>query len=213
MLRLVSDEIEEYAERHTTPLPRLLMDLQKATHERMGRHAQMLSGQVEGMLLQMLARAVGARRILEFGTFAGLSAQMMAAALPEDGELITCEIDPQTAAFAQGWIDRGPHARKIKIRLGPGAETLKTLEGPFDLVFIDADKPSYPAYYEGSLKLLAPNGFIVIDNVLRRGRVVNPESEADRVTADLNDTIQADPRVINVLLPVRDGVMLVRHAP
>ncbi len=92
-------------------------------------------------------------------------------------------------------------------------ETLKTLEGPFDLVFIDADKPSYPAYYEGSLKLLAPNGFIVIDNVLRRGRVLNPESEADRVTAELNDTIQADPRVINVLLPVRDGVMLVRHAP
>src|SRR5579884_3872930 len=199
MLRLVSDEIEEYAERHTTPLPALLVDLQMATHER--------------MVLQMLARAVGSRRILEFGTFAGLSAQMMAAALPEDGELITCEIDPQTAAFAQSWIDRGPHARKIKIRVGPGVETLKTLEGPFDLVFIDADKPSYPAYYEGSLKLLAPNGFIVIDNVLRRGRVLNPESEADRVTAELNDTIQADPRVINVLLPVRDGVMLVRHAP
>ena len=212
MLRLVSDEIEDYAERHTTPLPPLLVELQAATEQKMGRRAQMLSGQVEGTLLQMLARAIGAKRILEFGTFAGLSAQMMAAALPEDGELITCEIDPDAATFAQSWIDRGPHAGKIHIRLGPGLETAKTLQGPFDLVFIDADKPSYPAYYEASLKLLAPNGFIVIDNVLRRGRVLAPENDADRITGELNDRIQTDSRVVNVLLPVRDGVMLVRHA-
>ena len=89
---------------------------------------------------------------------------------------------------------------------------MKTLQGPFDLVFIDADKPSYPAYYEASLDLLAPNGFIVVDNVLRRGRVLAPESDADRITGELNDRIQADSRVINVLLPVRDGVMLVRRA-
>jgi len=212
MLRLVSDDVEDYAERHTTSLPPLLVELQAATERKMGRRAQMLSGQVEGMLLQMLALAVGAKRILEFGTFAGLSAQMMAAALPDEGELITCEVDHETIAFAQSWIDRSPQGHKIHIRQGPGLETVKTLQGPFDLVFIDADKESYPGYYEASLRLLASNGFIVIDNVLRRGRVLQPETDADRITAELNQRIQADPRVINVLLPVRDGVMLVRHA-
>jgi caffeoyl-CoA O-methyltransferase len=160
----------------------------------------------------MLALAVGARRILEFGTFAGLSAQMMAAALPEDGELISCELDPETIKFAQSWIDKGPHARKIRIIQGRGVDTVKALQGPFDLVFIDADKESYPAYYEASLPLLSANGFIVVDNVIRRGRVLEPATEADRVTARLNDIIQDDPRVINVLLPVRDGIMLVRRA-
>src|SRR5438876_5490061 len=106
MLRLVPEEIDDYAARHTTPLPPLLTELQQVTHERMGSSAMMLSGQVEGTLLQLLAFTAGAKRILELGTFTGFSAQMMAAALPEDGELITCDVNPEAIAVAQSYFDR-----------------------------------------------------------------------------------------------------------
>ncbi|HLY67552.1 MAG TPA: class I SAM-dependent methyltransferase [Chloroflexota bacterium] len=211
MLTLVSDEIEAYASQHTTPLPPLLEELQATTHEKTGRWAQMMSGQVEGMLLQMLALAVGAKRILEFGTFTGFSAQMMAAALPDDGELITLDVNPDTNALAQSFWDRSPHGHKIHPRLGPALETVKTLQGVFDLIFIDADKEAYTAYYEAALPLLTPNGFMVVDNVLRSGRVLQPDNSGDRAVAALNEHVQADDRVINVMLAIRDGVTLVRH--
>lgn len=213
MLRLVSEEVDDYASKHTTPLPPLLEELQATTNAQMGSSAMMLSGQVEGTLLQFLGSAVGAKRILEFGTFTGFSAQMMAAALPPDGELITLDVDPTATALARSYWDRGPHGRKIQLRLGPALETVKTLSGLFDLVFIDADKQSYTDYYEASLPLLSTNGFIVVDNCLRRGRVLNPENEGDRATAAFNERVQADPRVVNVLLAVRDGIMLIRHKP
>ena len=212
MLRLVSEEIEAYAAAHTTPLPPLLRELQAVTNNKMGSRAAMLSGQIEGMLLRFLALAVGARRILEFGTFTGFSAQMMAAGLPDDGELITLDVDPNPTAIAREYWERSPHGSKIQLKLGPALETVKTLQGPFDLVFIDADKQAYVDYYEASLPLLAPNGFIVVDNCLRRGRVLQPENDGDRATADFNEHVQADQRVVNALLPVRDGIMLVRKA-
>ncbi len=212
MLTLVPESIEEYAVAHTTPLPPLLAELQALTWERMGRRAQMMSGHVEGTLLQMLVASLGARRVLELGTFTGFSALMMAAALPPDGQLITCDVDPDATAVARSFFDRSPDGHKITIRLGPALETLRTLDGPFDLVFIDADKTSYPAYYEATLPLLAPNGVIAVDNVLRHGRVVDPTDEGDRQTAAFNDQVQRDPRVTNVILTIRDGVMLIRHA-
>ncbi len=150
--------------------------------------------------------------MLELGTFTGFSALMMAAALPPDGQLITCDVDPDATAVARSFFDRSPDGHKITIRLGPALETLRTLDGPFDLVFIDADKTSYPAYYEATLPLLAPNGVIAVDNVLRHGRVVDPTDEGDRQTAAFNDQVQRDPRVTNVILTIRDGVMLIRHA-
>ncbi len=208
---IVPAEIEAYAERHTTPLPPLLVELSEATHKSM-KFPQMLSGQLEGSLLQFLLWLSGARRVLEIGTFTGFSAQMMAAALPEDGQVITCEIDPKHREFAQKFIDRGPHARKIEIRLGPAIESIKKLSGPFDLVFIDADKTSYISYYEAALPLLSPKGVIAVDNVLWSGRVLDPKDESDRAIAAFNDHVHRDPRVRHVILTVRDGVMLIRRA-
>ena len=212
MRTLVPEMIEEYAVEHTTPLPPLLAELQALTWERMGRRAAMMSGHVEGTLLQMLVASVGGRRVLELGTFTGFSALMMAAALPPDGRLITCDVDPDAIAVARSFFDRSPDGHKIEIRLGPALETLRTLDGLFDLIFVDADKPSYPAYYEATLPLLAPNGVIAVDNVLRHGRVVDPREEGDRQTAAFNDLVQRDPRVTNVLLTIRDGIMLIRHS-
>jgi caffeoyl-CoA O-methyltransferase len=211
MLRLLPDTIEDYAQQHTSPLTPLLDELMATTRERMGRRAAMLSGPVEGALLQTLIAAIGARRILELGTFTGFSALVMAAALPDDGQLITCDVDPEATGIAREYWARSPDGHKIELRLGPALETIKTLQGPFDLVFVDADKPAYKDYYEATLPLLAPRGVMVIDNVLRRGHVLDPQDEAARATAAFNDHVRQDPRVQHVLLTVRDGIMLVRR--
>lgn len=209
---LVSETIEEYAAAHTTPMPPLAAELYAITRERMGRRAGMASGPVAGMLLQTLVAAIGARRVLELGTFTGVSALMMAAALPDDGQLITCDVDPEATALAREYWARSPDGHKIELRLGPALGTIKTLQGPFDLVFIDADKPAYTAYYEATLPLLAPRGLIAIDNVLRRGRVLQPENDPDaQATVAFNAHVRQDARVQHVLLTVRDGIMLVRR--
>ena len=172
----------------------------------------MLSGPVEGTLLQMLVWALGARRVLEVGCFTGFSAQMMAAALPDDGRLVTCEIDPGNAEVAREYFDRGPDGYKIEIRLGPAIQTMESLKGPFDLVFIDADKTPYVDYYERAMDLLADRGIVAVDNVLWSGRVLDPKSDSDRALAAFNDHVAADPRVRQVILTIRDGLMLVRKA-
>jgi caffeoyl-CoA O-methyltransferase len=209
---LVPEAIEDYAAAHTTPAPPLVEELYATTHERMGERAGMLSGQIEGTFLQMLLGAMGARRVLEIGMFTGASALMMAAALPDDGELITCDVDPAAIALARGYFARSEHGKKIEVREGPALETLRTLAGPFDLIFIDADKENYLAYYDAALPLLAPNGVIAVDNVLWGGRVLDPRDESDRAIAAFNDRVQSDPRVTNVILSVRDGLMLIRRA-
>ena len=209
-LTLVPEEIEAYAARNSTALPPLLEELIATTHEKMGGRALMLSGQVEGLLLQTLVASTGARRVLEIGMFTGFSALMMAEALPDDGRLITCDVDPNAIAIAKSFFARSPHGRKIEVREGPALETLKTLEGPFDLIFIDADKENYAGYYEGALPLLAPKGVIAVDNVLWSGRVLDPQNDADRAIVAFNNHVQRDERVTNVILTVRDGVMLIR---
>jgi caffeoyl-CoA O-methyltransferase len=153
---------------------------------------------------------VRAKRVLEIGMFTGFSAQMMAAALPDDGKLITCDLSAKHIAFAQQYFERSPHGHKIEVRAGPALETLKTLEGPFDFIFIDADKPNSTEYYEASLPLLAPTGLMAIDNVLMGGGVLEPEEDNPKAMHALNEHIQRDDRVTNVLLTVRDGIMLVR---
>ena len=209
MLTLVPEQVEEYARQHTTPLAPHLAELHRFTLEEM-EHSLMLSGPIEGGLLQLLVWASGAKHILELGCFTGFSAQMMAAALPEDGRLVTCEIDPATADIARRHADRGPDGHKIEIRIGPAAETLTTLEGPFDLVFIDADKEPYVDYYEAAMELIADDGIIAVDNVLLNGRVLGPESKSGQMMAAFNAHVAADDRVAQVLLPIRDGVMLIR---
>ena len=209
-LTLVPEEIESFAAAHSTPVPPLLEELIATTHEKMGGRALMLSGQLEGLLLQTLVASLQAKWVLEIGMFTGCSALMMAEALPDDGRLITCDVDPEAIAIAKSFFERSRHGRKIEVREGPALETLKTLHGPFDLVFIDADKENYTNYYEAALPLLAPKGVIAVDNVLWSGRVLKPENDADRAIVAFDEHVHRDERVTNVILTVRDGVMLIR---
>ena len=204
-------EIDRYVTEHTSEVPPYLADLPAVTRERMGS-AGMISGPVVDGLLQTLLVASGARRVLEVGTFTGFSALMMAEVLPDDGVIITCDRDPKAAEIAGEYFQKSPHGHKIDQRLGNALDTLRSLEGPFDFVFIDADKINNAAYYERAMELLAPNGLIAIDNVLWGGRVLDPESGWDHAVADFNRRVQDDPRVKNVMLPIRDGVTIVRRA-
>jgi caffeoyl-CoA O-methyltransferase len=211
MPNIVPEPIENYAEAHTTALPPLLEELIAETTREMGPLAGMLSGQLEGTLLQMLVASLAAKRVLEIGMFTGFSALMMAAALPADGQLITCDVNPKAIAFAKRYFARSPHGKKIEVREGPALDTLKTLRGPFDFVFIDADKTNYANYYEAALALLAPNGVIAVDNVLWSGNVLDPQEENGKAIVEFNRRVQEDARVTNVILTVRDGLTLIRN--
>jgi caffeoyl-CoA O-methyltransferase len=162
----------------------------------------------------MMTRLAGAKQVLEIGTFTGYSALCFAEALPADGTVITCDIDDRAAAVARRYIAKAPFGRKISIRMGPALETMRTLTGPFDLVFIDADKANYVNYYRRSLDLLAPNGVILIDNVLWSGDVLKqpPPDESTAAIQELNRTVAADPHVTAVLVTIRDGILVVRRA-
>jgi caffeoyl-CoA O-methyltransferase len=210
MAFIVDDRIDEYAERHSTAPDPLLAELADETRATMAA-PQMLTGPVEGRFLELLVHASGARRVLEIGTFTGFASLSMAAALPDDGRIDTLDIEPRHAEVAQRYFDRSPHGHKITLHLGPAIETLETLEGEFDLVFIDADKDGYDAYYEAVLPRLSERGLIAIDNTLWSGRVLDPQDESTRKIAALNDKIAADDRVVAVQLTVRDGVTLVRR--
>ena len=207
MLRLVSEEIDNYSINHTSKLPDYLNELIEVT-KKTSESYQMISGPIEGSLLQMLVWATNAKRVLELGLFTGFSAQMMADALPEDGELISCDIEPDTTKLAKDFFKKSPNGHKIKVELAPALETLETLEGVFDVIFIDADKEPYVEYYEAALPLLAPHGIMAVDNVLWSGRVLD-DSEPNPLRR-FNEHILNDNRVKHVLLPVRDGIMLVR---
>ncbi len=209
-LPVTDPAVAAYTEAHTTPHPDFMRALAEETRAALPV-PQMLSGHLEGRLLEMLVFASGAKRVLELGTYSGYSALAMARGLPEDGQIISCEFSDEHADFAQRHIDASPFADRIEIRRGPALETLETLEGPFELIFIDADKPNYPAYYEKAVELLAPRGLIVLDNTLWSGRVVEPHDEISQLMHDLNERIVSDDRVVCVQLPVRDGVTLVRR--
>jgi caffeoyl-CoA O-methyltransferase len=205
----IDKDLERYAFDHTAPEPELLQRLSDETHAKM-QMPQMLTGRLEGRLLKLLARMSGARRVVEIGTFTGYSALSLAEGMPADGTLVTCEIDPAHAAMAQRYFDASPHGNKIRILMGPALATLESLEGPFDLAFIDADKENYPAYYERVIGLIRPGGLVLVDNTLWSGRVLLPR-DAESIAIDtLNRRIAKDDRVENVLLTVRDGLQLVR---
>ena len=206
-------EIDRYCEEHTTAPPDWLERLAAETREQL-ESPQMLTGRVEGRFLQMLVWASGARNVLEIGTYSGYSALSMAAALPEGGRIVSCEIHDKHAEFARRHIAESPYADRIEVRLGPALDTIATLDGPFDLVFVDADKTGYAAYVEAVLPKLAPRGLIVIDNTLWSGRVVDPDPDDENsvTLAALNDSLVGDDRLVTVQLPVRDGVTLVRRA-
>jgi caffeoyl-CoA O-methyltransferase len=212
MAYIVPDDVERYAEAHTTPPAEHLLRLAEETHASLAA-PQMLTGAIEGRFLETLVFLGGARRVLEFGTYSGYSALSMAAALPPDGEIVTCEISEEHAAFARRHIAASPYADMIDVRVGPALDTVAGLDGPFDLVFIDADKGGYSDYYEASLPLLSERGLIAVDNVLWSGRVADPSNDDEATVAlrTFNDHVRADERVVSVMLTVRDGVSLIRR--
>jgi caffeoyl-CoA O-methyltransferase len=209
MDRIVPDAIDAYAEQHSDEVEPLFDELRAETFASM-ESPQMQVGRLEGRFLHLLVKLTSARRVLEIGMFTGYSALMMASALPDDGELVTCDIDPAAEAIARRYFDRHPHGKKITIRMGPALDTLASLSGPLDLVFIDADKGNYVAYYEAVLPLLRPGGLIVADNTLWSGKVVAPQTEVEQAIARFNDHVARDARVDKVLLTVRDGMTLAR---
>ena len=206
-MEITNPRIEEYVERLTTPHDALLAELSEETATSLGA-TQMLTGPVAGRFLETLVWFGRPQRVLEIGTFSGHSALAMAAALPAGGRIDACEIDPERAAFAQRFFDRSPHGSKITLHLGPAIETIDRLEGEFDLVFIDADKEGYVAYYDAVVPRLSERGLIVADNTLWSGRVVDGEGPL----VQFNEHVAADPRTVQVILSVRDGMTLIRRA-
>jgi len=180
---------------------------------------EMLSGNVEGQLLNFLVRATRATRILEIGLFTGYSALAMAEALPPGGTIVACEIDAYASAVARSWFDRSPHGEKIRIELGPARQTLERMRDAgdrFDFVFIDADKASYAEYLEivvGST-LLEPHGLICVDNTLMQGQPYLSETRTPNGQAiyEFNRLVANDARIEQVLVPIRDGLTLIRRA-
>ena len=213
MKDLVSPEIEAYAEAHSWAESDVCRALREHTHRTMD-YPQMVVGPLEGAVLKMMTQAVQATRVLEIGTFTGYSALCFAEALPPDGRVITCDIDQQSVALGKTYWEKSPHGGKIQARLGPALDTIGTLQAPFDVVFIDADKLNYPAYYRRGLELMAPRGVMLIDNVLWSGEVLK-SGDVDSSTAaiqELNRLIATDRRVAAVLMTIRDGLFMVRKA-
>jgi predicted O-methyltransferase YrrM len=214
MADIVDPRIEEYAVAHSTPEPAMFADLAAETR-RSTSAPSMMVGALEGRFLSFLVTMLRPQLVLEIGTFTGYSALSMAGSLPPGGRIVTCDISEDHVAIARRHIDASPHRDQIEIRVGPAIDTLKGLDGPFDLAFIDADKTGYVDYYEAIVPKLSPGGVIAVDNVLWSGRVLDdaPADEVDETTRALrefNDHVMADQRVECVMLPVRDGVTLVR---
>jgi len=204
---VIHPRIEEYVEELSSPHEPLLAELAAETAAVLGSTG-MLTGPVAARFLELLVWFGRPQRILEIGTFTGHSALAMAAALPEGGRIDACELDPRRAAVAQRYFDRSPHGAAITLHVGPALETVHRLKGSFDLVFVDADKPGYVDYYEAVLPRLAPRGLIVADNTLAGGRVVEGTRPA---IAHFNEHVAADPRSVQVVLSVRDGMTLIRR--
>jgi len=207
---IVEPHVEEYAEAHSSPNGELFERLAAETREK-SNAPQMMVGLLEGQFLGALVRSVGAKRILELGTFTGYSSISMALALSDGGRVITCDVDPETTEIARRYAQEAGVADRIEYRLGPALDTIGGLDGEFDLVFIDADKPNYLSYYEATLPKLARTGLMILDNTLWSGRVADPQEDDENTRAirAVNEHIRDDARVKNVLLTVRDGMNLV----
>ena len=208
----LTDELVDYVRRVGVREHPVLEQLRADTAP-MPEHSMQI-GPEQGAFMALIVKLLRARRVLEIGTFTGYSSTAMALALPEDGRLTCLDVSREwTDRARRAWADAGV-ADRIELILAPATESLAALaDDSFDLAFIDADKTSYDAYYEGCLRVVRPGGLIMIDNVLQGGRVVDPEADSDSVRAirALNDKIAADERVDIVLLPLADGLTLARR--
>ena len=208
-LTLVPDEIEQYAVDHSSAMADLFGRLREETLASTDL-PQMQVGPLEGRLLTLLTRLTGARLAVEVGTFTGYSALSIAEGLAEGGRLITCDVNPVTTAIAQKYWDEAPWGHRIELRLGDATETVAAIEGPIDLVFIDADKSDYVTYWEALLPKVRAGGLMVVDNVLWSGTVLDPQEDSARAIDAFNRHVLADERVEHVMLTVRDGITVAR---
>ncbi len=214
MTDLVLPQIDAYAADHSLPETPTRRALREET-ERTMEFARMLVGPLEGAFLHQMARLVQATRVLEIGMFTGYSALCFAEAVPDQGRVITCEVDEESAAVARRFFAQSPHGGKIEIRMGPALETMAGLTGPFDLIFVDADKLNYVNYYRRAMELLSPRGVMLIDNVLWNGDVLRdpPPDERTAAIQALNQIVTADARVSAVLATIRDGIWIITPRP
>ncbi len=210
-MHLLSEAIEQYVAEHSHPAPEYLQALERETRLKV-LMPQMISGSLQGNVLAMFVHMVRPKKILEIGTFTGYSALWMAQALPEDGTVTTIDINEELEDMVRNYIAKSQLGHKIHYIIGNALEVIPTLEGVYDMVFIDADKVNYPAYYDKVLPRVRKGGFIIADNVLWGGKVVQeeklkPNGEAIR---EFNNYVHNDPRVAHVLFPIRDGLMVAR---
>ena len=208
----IPKEIARYAERFTRPEGALLAELDRYTWGNV-LYPRMLSGHLQGQVLRMLAHMVRPTTMLDIGTYTGYSAQCLAEALPPGGLLHTIDVNPELEDMVRMYIDRSGMADRITFHVGDARQVIPTLAGPFDLVFIDADKQNYANYFDLVIDRMRPNGVIIADNVLWSGKVTDDPANMDAETSGIhafNEKVHADPRVENVLLPVRDGLMVCR---
>jgi caffeoyl-CoA O-methyltransferase len=210
-MELIAKAIESYCVQHSTRPSALARELQEYTLASV-HGAQMLIGEMEGAVLAMLIHLGRVKKILEFGTFTGYSALVMAEQLPADGKLVTVDINPETTRIAKGFWERSEHGHKIHSLLKPGLEAMAGITEHFDLIFIDADKNNYSNYLEWSLKHLNPGGLIVTDNTLWSGRVLEPSDDKQTRSIQAHNTLAASlAGYTKVLLPIRDGMYLIRN--
>ncbi|MGN0091475.1 MAG: O-methyltransferase [Alistipes sp.] len=208
------DAIERYVEQMSSPADALLQELERETYLRV-LNPRMISGHVQGKLLEMIVRMLRPSRILEIGTFTGYSALCMAAGLGNDARIDTCEIDDELEELIRAFFDRSEYGDKIRLHIGSFFDIAPALNECYDLVFIDGDKREYSAYYDTLMDrgMLHSGSIIMADNILWYGKVVEPVAKGDKQTRallDFNDKILKDDRVENVILPIRDGINLIR---
>ena len=211
-MNFLPEQIERYVEAHTGSEPELLQQLTRETWQKV-INPRMLSGHLQGRVLKMFVQMMRPKNILEIGTYTGYSALCMAEGLADDGRLITIDINDELQWIQDKYFSLSPHGQKIERHFGDARELIPSFSGDFDLVFMDADKENYLHYYELLLSRLKPGAVILIDNVLWSGKVLhepNPNDKETQVMQELNKLVTEDPRVENVLLPVRDGLMAVR---
>ncbi len=209
---MIPESIERYIQAHTSKEDEILADNNKETHEKTDA-PRMLSGHVQGKFLEMISRMIRPSKILEIGTFTGYSAIAMAKGLKSDGQLYTIEVNPDMRSFIDAYVKKANLSSMISLLIGDALEIIPAMEEQFDLVFIDADKQQYVDYYEAVLPKLKPGGYIVADNVLWSGKVLNTDELADKDTKGIqafNSHVLNDNRVEQVILSVRDGLLLIR---
>lgn len=211
-MNIVDPAIDDYLVAHSEPADDVLRDLAEETRRELAQQSGMQISHDEGELLTMLVRLTGARQAVEVGTFTGYSSICIARGLPRDGHLLCCDVSEEYTAVARRYWERAGVGDKIELRIAPAVETLQSLPSDphLDFAFIDADKAGYASYVEEILPRLRPGGLMVLDNMLRAGRVLDPESDDDHAIDELNKALVADERLDVVLLPVRDGVSLAR---